>query len=112
MIFHTKKPCNQCPFLKKDGIILNKERAQEIIEQVQNDGFVCHKTVDYSIEQGQPDSKRKQCGGSLILSIKEDLPNPFIRLHRILHKGSFPELSGQELIADTVDEFIKIHSND
>lgn len=110
MNFHMKKPCNNCPFLKKDGInSLGARRAKEIIDQVEEYGFVCHKTVDYSLENGEVDSSRKQCAGSMILSTKSNTFNPYINLHKKL-LNSEPELSKQEYVVDTEEEFIKIQT--
>lgn len=67
---YMKSPCGNCPFRKDSkGIKLNKERAEEIYIQNQTDGFVCHKTVDYS-KINNDNKNRQQCAGALILAKK------------------------------------------
>lgn len=106
-----KSPCPDCPFRKQNGInCLGKKRAEEITQQIPEYGFVCHKTVDYSKEDGEEDRNRKQCAVSMILSIKTNTPNPFIQLHERLI-GVKPELLNQDLIVDSFDEFIKLQTN-
>jgi hypothetical protein len=68
---HTK-PCDSCPFLKKNGGMLRQARAEEIVDELSRDGaFWCHKTVDYSNDcGGRTTSKTLLCAGSLICGEK------------------------------------------
>lgn len=102
MNFHIKKPCDNCPFLKVGGIRLNEQRAIEIIGQIQNEGFICHKTTHGKMKD------RKQCGGSMILCEKENLPNTFTQLHERLLQEK-PKLLGKELVVDSTEEFINLN---
>ena len=107
---YMKSPCDNCPFRKDSkGIKLSKERAEEISLQNEQDGFVCHKTVDYSIPKGDDDLNRKQCAGALILAVKTNTYQPFRELYlRIFRKEL--DLHGQDLIVDNYEDFIIIHS--
>jgi hypothetical protein len=62
-----KVPCSNCPFRKDTLKGWLGKRIDEILEQ---DSFVCHKTIE-------DDSTRLQCAGHMIL-LKED--NQFYRL--------------------------------
>lgn len=79
--FDMPKPCNNCPFRREGGIkIAHAPRAQEICDQ---DGtFSCHKTVDYSDEEGEGRQveSSKVCAGSLIYQIKTGQPNQMTRI--------------------------------
>jgi hypothetical protein len=99
-------PCSNCPFRNDKGGIkhLGKKRAEEILNQLPTDGFVCHKTVDYSKRQGDDDLGRRQCGGALILSQKTNTSNVFLNLFESMY-GEMP-LSGKDLIVDSLKEFI------
>jgi len=107
--FHRKEVCDQCPFRKEGGVgHLGAKRAKEIIDQNKTEGFVCHKTVDYDKEQGEIDPQRRQCAGAMILAQKTKSGQPYIQLHLAL-LGKL-KLSGQELVVDTEEEFIKKQS--
>ncbi len=44
-----RKPCNNCPFLIGQNYALHPQKVDNILRDIQGDeGFVCHKTVDYS----------------------------------------------------------------
>lgn len=108
---YMRKPCGNCPFRKDSNGIncLGKKRAEEIKIQNMTDGFVCHKTVDYSLEDGQVDSSRKQCAGAMILAKKTKTPQPFIELYEAVFSEDI-ELSNQDIVVDTYEEFINIQS--
>ncbi len=108
---YMKKPCGNCPFRKdlKGISTLGSKRAKDIIEQNKVDGFVCHKTVDYSLENGELDRKRKQCAGAMILAKKINSPQPFVNLYEKMF-GEI-DLQNQEIIVDTENEFIEKQSN-
>lgn len=89
---YNKTPCSNCPF-RKDTLKswLGEERVKEIIE---SDSFVCHKTLDYTF---------KQCAGHMILN-KHNI------YHRISKLFNYDlELTGQEKVFSTIEEFINHH---
>lgn len=106
-----RKPCGNYPFRKDSKGIkcLGKKRAEEIVEQNQINGFVCHKTVDYSKQDGELDNTRKQCAGALILAKKTKSPQPFLDLYESMFKVEM-ELNNKDVIVDTYEEFINIQS--
>lgn len=102
---YMKKPCENCPFIKSDKGIdsLGRERAKEIIDQNKYHGFVCHKTANYDIPQGQEDPNRKQCAGALILAKKLGTTQPFLDLY----EDMFGEMEFDDLttVVDSEKEF-------
>lgn len=108
---YMHKPCGNCPFRKdlKGISTLGNKRAKEIVEQNKVDGFVCHKTVDYSLDNGEVDRKRKQCAGAMILARKTNSPQPFLNLYEF-HFNTKIDLKGDDLIVDSEDEFIEKQS--
>lgn len=52
MNFKMRRPCANCPFLKKGGVRLRPGRLEGIVDTLRNDSnfFPCHKTIDYSRE--------------------------------------------------------------
>lgn len=108
---YMNSPCSNCPFRKdSNGIkFLGKKRAQEISKHNITDGFVCHKTVDYSKQDGEEDSTRKQCAGALIIAKKTKTPQPFLNLYQDLFRVDM-KLNNEDLIVDSYEEFINIQS--
>jgi len=103
---YMKSPCSNCPFLKSDNaVILSKDRAKEIVEQNKVDGFICHKTVDYSGEKDVDGRSRKQCAGALILAKKTKSNQPFLNLYESMF-GEM-ELKNQDLVIDNENQFIE-----
>lgn len=82
-MFDLKRPCSNCPFLKKDeAVTLRAERIKELHEAatgMQGAPFFCHKTVEYSSDR--PDTSRSSiCAGSLVYQIKLQSPNQSTRI--------------------------------
>lgn len=77
-------PCADCPFRSDKPFYLRPERADEIADSLRsNEGdFHCHKTVDYSGEdgQGQVAKKTRVCAGALITMEKEGVTTQAMRL--------------------------------
>lgn len=99
---NCKTPCNACPFRKdtRKGW-LGSQRMTEILEA---DTFVCHKSVDYSIEDADEDRNRLQCAGHMIIKGEE---NTFVRTANIM--GIETELKGADLVFDSKEECITHH---
>lgn len=89
---HIKRPCSNCP-MKKNSLRgwLGRSRMAEILAA---DSFTCHKT----------DAPRLQCAGHMLLLGNK---NVFVRLAKIQRLKL--NLSGRELLFDTVDECIDHH---
>ena len=100
---NVKSPCKDCPFRKdtKKGW-LGEMRITEILNQ---DSFVCHKTVDY-LKSIPKEKERLQCAGHMILKGND---NAFVRLAQGM--GLDLELKGHELVFDNDKECINHHKN-
>ncbi len=101
-----RKPCNQCPFLKTapEGWLGNEKSTQIIKSTIEsNEVFYCHKTVDYTENDGTVTDKTKVCAGSILLHKKEGRPN---FLYRLLDD----KITGELLIVNSAKEFIRLHS--
>lgn len=108
MNFKMKKPCANCPFLKKGAIELAEGRLEGIIEHLMNDHnhFECHKTVhskkggewvedENGEECYEPSGNESQCVGSMIYLLKAKAPNVTMRLAASFKILSFDELMKQ-----------------
>lgn len=86
---HCKRPCKHCPFRKDtlEGWLSNR-----IEDDLKSDTFVCHKKPTL------------QCAGHMLLLDDE---NQFVRLAN--HLKIKLNLTGRELIFDTVEDCIKHH---
>lgn len=91
---NCKKPCSGCPF-RKDSLQgwLGNKRAKEIVE---SDTFTCHKTKN---------PNRLQCAGFMLVKKYE---SSFFSLAETLNHNL--ELSGQELVFESKEDFITHHS--
>ena len=89
---HIKKPCRDCPF-RKDTLRgwLGEARMREILAE---DSFVCHKKADM------------QCAGHMLVKGND---NTFVRLAGRLRIPL--ELSGNDLVFDTIADCIQHHAN-
>ena len=104
---YQHKPCKNCPFRKQDGITcLGKNRAIQIVDDLEKDGFVCHETTGVT---GNIPSHRRQCAGSMILSIKENKPSCFVKLYQGMFNKQ-PKLSNFDIIVESFEDFVKIQS--
>lgn len=101
---YQKSPCKECPFRKSGGVShLGKKRAEEIIIQNENLGFVCHKTTNGKTEE------RRQCAGAMILARKEYQKQPFLNLYESMF-GEM-DLRNEDEIVDSYEEFINNQSS-
>lgn len=81
MKYDMSNPCDQCPFLKKQGRGFTLRRLREFAEGP----FPCHKTAaEVEDEEGgtvfeaKPDSQA--CAGALIFNEKRGQPNQMMRI--------------------------------
>jgi hypothetical protein len=71
--FRLKSPCPHCPFRKDIPAFLRKDRVRELRENLPEQSFTCHKTIQYSDDEGEPmqgTGMEALCAGSLILMEK------------------------------------------
>ncbi len=115
MKYDAKRPCNNCPFLRENGVRLRPERAQEIARcalDSQGASFTCHKTTVAGRGGDRKDGPNAQhCTGALILMEKNDTANQMARIAmrlgvydpRKLDKTAF------DLVFDDEDEMVEAH---
>lgn len=95
MNLNLKKPCANCPFLKKGAIELRKGRIEGIAQDLIDDDrtpFLCHKTVFAKNANGthvenedgttsyKPGTKDSACVGSMVFLLKAGAPNVSMRM--------------------------------
>lgn len=81
--YTLKSPCADCPFRSDIRPYLSPARAQEIADDsCEDSNFYCHKTVDYSSEdgQGRVANKSRVCAGFLVTMEKEGRANQPTRI--------------------------------
>lgn len=105
MHFKLKRPCEDCPFLKKGGIRLRKARAEEIGGMmISRDGgtFACHKTTDAGGSEGPV----QHCAGALIFAEKNEIATQAMRIAERLRMYDHTLLQGHEDVFDTLEEMV------
>ena len=85
MHFDLKKPCHDCPFLRKGGIRLTLARVHEIagsLLDTQGATFACHKTVDDENDDGErmENKDTRHCAGALIFAEKNGNATQMMRI--------------------------------
>jgi hypothetical protein len=108
-VFELAAPCENCPFLRRDGVRLLPERVREITGNMlsQEGGpFFCHKTVDYADDFGEATAESQHCAGALLFALKNGRETHIMRLARRL--GWDPAvLQGQERVFDSAEEMLE-----
>ncbi len=115
MKYDLKKPCANCPFLKKGGVKLRHARIDEIADGcTTNPGatFACHLTTeDVEDESGNYDReetpKSQHCAGALVYADKQgDLG--MVQMHRIVMRLGLldpTQLEGYNDVWDDLDQW-------
>lgn len=84
MHFDLKKPCHNCPFLRKGGVRLTLARIREIggsALSTQGATFACHKTTIDTDDGERVDYKdSRHCAGALIFSEKNGNATQMMRI--------------------------------
>lgn len=114
MTIKTKKPCESCPF-RSDGAFvgLHREQASIIALTLMSDGaFHCHKTVDYSSDDGGRVTKdSKLCIGAA--KFLENVRRGGLRANLSFRMGmrckelSPDELSDEIPVYESIEAFIE-----
>lgn len=102
-LFKLRRPCSNCPFLKKGGINLAPGRFEGIVEMLVSDDwshFHCHKTVHSERTGGEWDDdgnyeasgQESMCAGAMIYLEKAGRPTVGMRLGRAVGMYSPSEL--------------------
>lgn len=107
--YTLKDPCADCPFRSDKQFYLTPERADEIADSLRSNGadFHCHKTVDYSGEdgQGQVVKKTRVCAGALITMEKEGTTTQAMRLGERLGLYNRENLNMAAPVYDSLEEW-------
>lgn len=115
-----KKPCKNCPFLKaevqpKNKGWLGRGRAKEIYDSmaVEDQDFPCHKTTKTDDDgfESITTEQTQMCAGALILQQKEGFATQMVRIAGRLDMFNPDELIGRDLVVDSEEEFLDLHSN-
>lgn len=108
--YTLKSPCADCPFRCDVGRYLSPHRAQEIMhESYEDSNFYCHKTVDYSDEDGQGEvvSKSRVCAGFLVTMEKEGVANQPTRIAERLGLYRREDMDLDASTYDSMDEWVR-----
>jgi hypothetical protein len=111
-------PCKNCPFMRKGGIRLKPERAEEIgnmFSTGQGGEFPCHKTtVSIETEDGCDRAATKDslhCAGALIFAEKQGTPSQMMRIcERIGMYDAAKLMKNKKVVAlvfDDLDEMLE-----
>lgn len=118
MHFDLKKPCHDCPFLRKGGIRLTQARVREIaggLLDSQGHTFACHKTVDHENDDGERMENRdtRHCAGALIFAEKNRNATQMMRIAERLGIYDAGELMKNKAVVRTVfrdlQEMLKVN---
>lgn len=110
--FALKRPCGNCPFRSDRPAFLNRARAQEIADSLDADAsFHCHKTLDYSGEDGAPEvtNASKHCAGALIMLELEEKPNQMMRIGERLGMYDRDLLDMDAPVHASLEEWVDAH---
>lgn len=111
MNFNLTRPCNNCPFLKENGIRLMAARVRQIAgDALHPTGrtFACHKTT-IDNDDGDPSIGRSSshCAGSLLFSIKHDHQTQLMQIAERLGLYKPEKLVGHEKVFDNMEQMLK-----
>lgn len=110
------RPCQNCPFSKKQPGFLGKARATEIAEGLNHgESFSCHKTLDYKDGNGRAISGvTVMCAGAALLLENIDKPNQLMQLAQrlgiMMAKVFYQSPEGKEEAFENFQDFIDHHS--
>jgi hypothetical protein len=109
-MFDLIRPCSTCPFRKGQGerFQLHPERLAEILIAP---AFQCHKTVDYSADDGKPNAgdAPQQCAGLMSLLHRAGCPNQIMQIGERLG-GFFPDRLDHRTVYDSLRTALKAHT--
>lgn len=84
MHFDLKKPCSNCPFLRKAGVRLTPQRVRQVAENAlspHGGTFACHKTTIEDDNGHRVETKdSRHCAGSLIFSERNGNATQMMRI--------------------------------
>jgi hypothetical protein len=122
--FDLKKPCHNCPFLKKGGIRLYRSRVEEIagaMLESQGATFACHKTTipgtdDEGGEGMVMDADSRHCAGALIFAEKHRNATQMMRIAERLGwydaKALMADKEAVGSVFDSLREMLRVNERD
>lgn len=111
--YTLKSPCKDCPFRSDVNRYLTPQRAQGIVDDSYEDSnFYCHKTVDYSAENGDGTvvDKSRVCAGFLITMEKEGVANQPTRIAERLGIYDRGQLDMDAPTYDSMQDWVRSYS--
>lgn len=111
MNFNLTKPCANCPFRTDVHFHFSKGRARDIAEGIvdEQQTFSCHKTVDYSSDDGGADTdKTEHCAGAMIMLEHMDRPNQMMRIAERFGIYDRTKLKMDSPVFTDANEFIEV----
>lgn len=112
MNYNLTKPCKHCPFRNDIDPFLTPERAESIYNSLARGAtFACHKTVDYSDDdgEGRETKKSEHCAGALIMLEHMDEPNQMMRIAERLGMYDRTKLDMGAPVFDDAWDWIDAH---
>lgn len=110
--FALKRPCGNCPFRSDKLPFLDRDRAQQIADSLEDDAsFHCHKTLSYDTEDGAPEvtETSKHCAGAMITMEREGKANQMMRIGERLGLYNPEDLQMGSPVFDTLTDWVAAH---
>ena len=107
MNYNLKKPCNNCPFRSDKYFPLHPDRVDEIVGG--GEAFACHKTVDYSGDDGgRLKSKSEHCAGLLIMLEHMEQPHQMMRIAERIGLYDRSKLEMDSPVYEDVHDYLEV----
>lgn len=107
MNYNLTKPCGNCPFRSDKLFPLHPRRALDIAT---NDSeFACHKTVDYSGDDGgEIKDKSEHCAGLLIMLEQMNQPHQMMRVLERIGLYDRTKLDMSSPVYEDIDDYVSL----
>lgn len=101
-------PCKDCPFRNDIRAYLSKDRVRGLEQDLayRGNNFSCHKTVDYSHDDGGRTENSCNCAGAMILLTKIGRTTPSMQFAERMGLFDFSKLDLDAPVFDTFQEMI------
>ena len=112
-MYDLKRPCNNCPFRVGNGEKFQL-RQDRLFEIGRGEGFQCHKTVDYDVEDDEEPSRGsmpQECAGFMALRHRHEDPTQLMRIAERLGLLDCSQLDPKNEVYKNWREVFKAHAN-
>ncbi len=116
MNFDLHVPCSNCPFLRKGGIRVTRERARQLAKNMLSPSggtFACHKTTGEVNGERVEVPTSRHCAGALIFAEKQKNATQMMRIAERLCLYDARKLMSKKEIVETVfdsmSEMVRAH---